>query len=81
MKEMTLLKSRKLNYSFTFCAKFYSYRLVLVEDEPHAKKTVSKSRGGEEASQLKQCESLVQELSENKDAWPFARPVTKREVS
>ena len=55
--------------------------VVAEEEEPVSKKTVSKSRGGEDASQLKHCENLLLELADHKDAWPFARPVTKREVS
>lgn len=29
---------------------------------------------------MKLCEQLVHELANHKDAWPFIRPVTRREV-
>ena len=49
-------------------------------DFPELKKGTSKSRGGEEASQMKLCENLVVELSEQEDSWPFAKPVSRRDV-
>ena len=51
---------------------------ILADDAPT--KVVSKSRGNETAHQMKQCESLVKELMEQEDAWPFLQPVTKKDV-
>lgn len=49
------------------------------DDAPPAK--VGKVRGGDEGAHMKDCENLVTMLMKENDAWPFLRPVTKRDVS
>ena len=41
----------------------------------------TKSRGNELVVKMKAAEEVVQELNKNPDAWPFRKPVTKRDVS
>ena len=52
-----------------------------VTESPESKKpTLSKSRGGEKVNVLKVCEELVQEVAQKDEAWPFLKPVLKRDV-
>ena len=53
---------------------------IYLTDEPTIKKATSKSRGGDWADQMKQAENLVQELMHHDDAWPFLKPVSKKDV-
>ncbi len=51
------------------------------EEEPVAKKATTKARGGGTAENVHKCEELLAELTKQDDAWPFLRPVSKRDVS
>jgi bromodomain adjacent to zinc finger domain protein 1A len=50
------------------------------DSSPAKKVAATKSRGGEQASQMKLCEKLVFELADHDDAWPFLAPVLRKEV-
>ena len=51
------------------------------EAGPAPKKPLSKSRGNEDAENMKKCEDLLGELMKQDDAWPFLKPVRKIDVS
>lgn len=50
-----------------------------ISDEP--KHYASSSRGSTKVLQLKLIEDIVLGLMEEEDAWPFLRPVNKKDVS
>lgn len=53
--------------------------MIKISDEP--KHYVSSSRGNSKVQQLKYLEDIVLGLMEEEEAWPFLRPVNKRDVS
>ena len=55
------------------------YHLSVFTDEP--KHYTSSSRGNTTVQQLKIIEDIVLSLMGEEDAWPFLKPVVKRDVS
>ena len=49
--------------------------------EDSTKQVTSSSRGNTKVLQLKWIEDIVLNLMEEEDAWPFVRPVNKKDVS
>lgn len=59
----------------------YSSRLCYFVFTEEAKHYTSSSRGNTKVLQLKMIEDVVLNLMEEEDAWPFLRPVVKKDVS
>ena len=62
---------------------FILYMPFFTDIAPDAKRlalAVSRSRGGENVLVMKKCEDLVIELSQRQEAWPFLKPVSRKDV-
>lgn len=58
-----------------------SIGLILFSGAPEAKKaSLSKSRGGDKINVQKLCETLIHEMAQKDEAWPFLKPVLRRDV-